>query len=287
MATLPITYQDQTTNEVKVYQTPEQTNRVILLLPALGVRASYYEGFAKALCESGINVCLTDWRGNGKSNIRPSRKIDFGYKELLKDIGELVDFMEEQFPHSQKYMMGHSLGGQLSSLYSSRFPNKVAGLIHIASCMVFYKGWEGFGRFRVRLATIAFHPLSLLLGHFPGDKLGFGGQEARTLMKDWSYNGKTGKYKINGDDFDYESSMADNTIPVLSMSLKGDDMAPKKAVQNLLDKFSSEAPIHQEPISPEQAGVSKLNHFNWTKNPDYFVELINGWIKNAVLSNNG
>ena len=69
--------------------------------------------------------------------------------------------------------MGHSLGGQLSSLYSSRFPGKLAGLIHIASCMVYHQGWEGMGQFRIRMAVNIFPFISQIIGYFPGDNIGF------------------------------------------------------------------------------------------------------------------
>lgn len=281
MQSFPIQYADGTSNEVNIYSSPTNTNKVIAFFPALGVRASYYIDFAKALSASGIHVCITDWRGQGKSSIRASRKVNYGYKELLEDMSELIDFLEEHFPNSKKYIMGHSLGGQLGSLFSSRFPGKLAGLIHIASCMVYFKGWEGMGRFRIWMAVNFFPILSKIVGYFPGDRIGFGGREARRVMKDWSYNGRQGKYKVAKDNFDYEAAIAQNDIPVLSMSLSGDSFAPPKAVNFLLKKFSTQAPIQYEHISPEAIGVSHLNHFNWAKNPNYFVKVIGEWIKKS------
>ena len=93
-----IQFADKTTNEINIFQASVDTHTVIILFPALGVRASYYKGFAEALSKSGVHVCTTDWRGQGKSSVRASRKVNYGYKELLEDMGEVIDFVETQFP---------------------------------------------------------------------------------------------------------------------------------------------------------------------------------------------
>src|SRR5690606_9866149 len=52
---------------------PEQAERSLLWLPALGVAAKHYVPFAQALAARGVAVFLHEWRGNGSSSLRPDR----------------------------------------------------------------------------------------------------------------------------------------------------------------------------------------------------------------------
>ncbi len=74
---------------------------VIMCMPAMGVRASYYEPLARALTLSGWNVITADLRGNGESGIRPRRSCDFGYYEMVRyDWPAVVAETRRMFPRS-------------------------------------------------------------------------------------------------------------------------------------------------------------------------------------------
>ena len=57
---------------------PDAPRAALLWLPALGVAAKHYLAFAEALAARGIAVFLHEWRGNGSSNLRASRRHDAG-----------------------------------------------------------------------------------------------------------------------------------------------------------------------------------------------------------------
>ena len=63
---------------------PEAADRALLWLPAMGVPAKHYLPFAEQLAARGIAVFLHEWRGNGSSSLRPSRTVDWGYREILQ-----------------------------------------------------------------------------------------------------------------------------------------------------------------------------------------------------------
>ena len=118
------------------------------------------------------------------------------------------------------------------------------------------------------------------LGYFPGDKLGFGGKAARTQIKDWSQQGATGQYRPKGATFDYEKALTQLELPVLAISIDGDDFAPPKAIANLYGKFHPGAPITSIHVDAKAAGQKKLNHFNWVRNARYIVTKTKEWIAN-------
>jgi len=283
METKEIQYRDGTTNRITVFRpiaigSNEPNGITCLCLPAMGVRASWYELFAKSLCQRGFNVITADYRGQGNSSVRASRNIDYGYEVLVGDVNELVERADTWFPNTQKFIVGHSLGGQIGSLFQSRYL-KVSGLILMTACSVHYKGWENWDRIKVLIAGNIFYPLSKVVGHFPGNRIGFGGREGRTLIKDWSYNALHGVYKLSNSSHDYEISLKEMNTRVLSVSIENDWLANRQSVKNLYDKFSPASAIAHVHVTSAVANVSPLTHFNWAKNPDYFIRLIEEWIQ--------
>ena len=252
---------------------------LIAFFPAMGVTASYYEGFASRLSEEGAHVITADFRGHGHSAVRASRSQDFGYHELLAyEYSKVIEMAREHFPVNPMYLMGHSLGGQLSGLFLAAHPELANGLILMASCSVYYKGWQGKNPWRVLLMTQFSSVISKLTGYYPGEQIGFAGREARSVMRDWAYNARTGRYVVKNSPHDYEQLMSKLTVPILSVTLQGDWLAPRLAADNLCDKFQS-ARIDRLEISAKQAGLSKVSHFSWVKQPDYFARFFSDWIK--------
>ncbi len=66
---------------------PDSPRASVLWLPALGISARHYIPFAEALSARGVAVFLHEWRGNGSSRVRAGGGNDWGYRELLVDIG--------------------------------------------------------------------------------------------------------------------------------------------------------------------------------------------------------
>ena len=140
---------------------------------------------------------------------------------ITQDYDAIMQEVNRRFPENPHFLLGHSLGGQLSCLYLSRYQTKVKGLILICCCSVYYKGWKGFMRYGTLLFTQFFGLVARLLGYFPGKKLGFGGLEAKTVMIDWSGQARSGYYRLKDSDIDYEAALAQLKVPSLVVTLEG------------------------------------------------------------------
>jgi predicted alpha/beta hydrolase len=162
--------------------------------------------------------------------------------EARRRVGHLPALVEQaqlRFPSSPRFVVGHSLGGQLSALYASAHAGAVHGLVLIAACNVHYHGWAIPERYRVLATALFFHLLGNLLGYVPAKKFGFGGNEARTVITDWSNNCFWGTYVVSGDDRDYEAALARLQIDVLGLSFAKDQLAPRDSVDRLLRKLAA------------------------------------------------
>ena len=71
--------------QMAVFPAREAGAPVLVCLPAMGVRASYYAPLARAISAAGLHAVTSDLRGLGTSSLRPTRACDFGYEEILTD----------------------------------------------------------------------------------------------------------------------------------------------------------------------------------------------------------
>lgn len=273
-----IVLQDKVTVNMDVFSSQaEIQGPIILILPAMGVKANYYVPFAKNLVRQGITTMSVDLRGLGTYSIRPSNKVDFGYLEMITDLKLVVDTIKSKYPNQKIYGLGHSLGGQIAALAQAKYTNLFSGLILTASNSVYYKTWRGKQRYFNRIGFTIFPLLSRILGYFPGDKVGFGGKAAKTQVLDWAHVGRTGKYKILGDDLDYEKALKKVNLPILAVYIEGDWLSPKAAIAHLYGKFSQDTLVTNYTLTRAATGV-KLNHFNWVKHGDGIVKSIINWL---------
>ena len=197
---------------------------------------------------------------------------------LEQDYKSILGKVKTIFPNKKIYALGHSLGGQLGSLFTAKYSNSFDGLILIACCSVYYKGW-GSKQYPTLIATQFFKFVSILLGCFPGKKIGFGGTEAKTVISDWSNQSRTGNYMIKNDDFDFEVTLQKVDIPILAISFQADTFAPRKAVEHLLNKFGENEKMEYIHLEKDDPRNKNYGHFSWVKKPKEIVMMIEEWIK--------
>ena len=279
MQLIDIQIKDGSTSKITHYSAKSnQSKSVIIIFPAMGVRGSYYGMLGKQISEAGFEVIITDLRGIGNSSVRPNKKVDFGYHEMLElDYKSILGKVKYLFPNKKIYALGHSLGGQLASLFSAKNSNSFDGLILIACCSVYFKGW-GSKQLPTLFMTQFFYFVSVLLGYFPGKKIGFGGTEAKTVINDWSNQSRTGKYILKNDDFNYEAGLEKITIPILAISFQEDTFAPPKAVEHLIGKFGNNTKKEYIYLKNDDPRNENFNHFNWVKKPKKIVNVLEKWI---------
>jgi predicted alpha/beta hydrolase len=266
--TITITSDDSHRFDATIYPTDDRSAPVLIFLSALGTPAKVYRHFGRELSNRGVNVFTPDWRGIDSSSIRASRSSDFGYRQLVEiDIAATIKAARQQFPLAPIWLGGHSLGGQLSLLAAAAPPSGIAGVVLIASGSVHLPCYQGKFRWGIRLLAALSGITGMLLGYFPGDRIGFGGREAAGVMKDWSHVARTGQYRPAGSDLDYEPLMLSLNIPVLAITFAADTWSPAQAAKALLGKVPRSSVTHLNLAAADTAGVA-LDHYSWLKRPD-------------------
>jgi predicted alpha/beta hydrolase len=251
---------------------------VVVFLPAMGTRASYYDTFGQALSDAGFHAVIGDFRNHGAGSVRPSRRVDFGYRELIReDCAELIAFARRRFPQAPVLAGGHSLGGHVTALYASLAPaGELAGLFAVAAGTVHYKAYGGRRALGVLVLTQLTDVVSRALGIFPGHRIGFAGLEPRTQMLDWARAARTGRFSPSGDAHDYERALGNVRLPLLVLSVEDDDYAPASAARGLYGKLPRATPTF-ETLAPGAFERGRVGHFSWAKTPLPVVERIRAW----------
>jgi len=277
--TLPVTATDGHRFDAGLFRADNDSAPVLVFLSALGAPSRVYRGFAAAMAGQGIHVCTPDWRGMASSSVRASRRHDHGYRQLVEiDAPALMEKLATLFPSSPLWIGGHSLGGQLSTLMAASHPDRVHGLLPIASGSVFLSCYPRRLQRGIRMLGLLSRVTGAVLGHFPGERIGFGGREARGVMKDWVHVAHTGRYEPAGSAFNYEAALAKLALPVLALNFKGDTWAPEAATSYLLGKLPK-CQSEQWTWGDADTGGQHLDHFSWTKHPQLLAPRIAAWLQ--------
>ncbi|MCA9640702.1 MAG: hypothetical protein H6718_07865 [Polyangiaceae bacterium] len=131
---------------------------------------------------------------------------------------------------------------------------------------------------RIRLLTRLMPAVTRLFGYYPGTRFGFGGDEARTLMRQWSTWAQSGKFDT-GRMRNPEEQTARFTGPVLSLAFERDDLVSPEALKRAVSPFTG-ARVERRVLGAAEQG-EYLGHAGWAKQPDGVVKVVAEWISRS------
>lgn len=252
---------------------PTRPAATLLWLPALGIAARHYLPFAEALAARNVAVFVHEWRGHGTSSLRAGHTQDWGYLELLaQDIPASEAAIVSQLPGVERIVGGHSLGGQLAACYAGLTAHDVHRLWLVASGAPYWRSFPAPTRWWLPMAYRFLPWLAERAGALPGRRIGFGGTEARGLIRDWARTGIMGQYAAHGLDADLEQALAASPMDVHAVVMANDWLAPASSLRFLLSKLSAaHATIN---VLDHQALGMRADHFHWLKHPVPVVDAL-------------
>lgn len=239
----------------------------ILLVPALGIPARYYLPFAEACVSHGFSVLLPELPGSGTSRPRPSRRADYGYRDLWsRYLPGLVDAASRRSGNTPLVAVGHSVGAHLAMLAVMQETIDIAALVTIAAGNIHYRNWAGSGTWRVLLLAWLVTAMSHSMGSVRAHWFGLGGPHPRQLMGEWARLIRSGSYAHVAD-----ALPAQLSIPALSIGYEGDSLAPCKSVAGMAHMLGGE----MEWLTVDWPGNP---HASWARYPEETLRLVDGWL---------
>lgn len=251
---------------------------IVLVLPALGLRAEYYAPLVAQLAANGVHAAAIDFPGHGVSPVRASRRVNWGYPELVAHAAAARQAASRALPDVPVFWLGHSIGGQVALLESGLHPDGAAGVALVASGSPYVGAWRGLAALKIAVGTRFSAALASVVGHFPGEQAGFAGREARGVMQQWARLARTGAYRFGA--FDGDALLAAGRAPVLALRIEGDDLAPEAAVEHTLAKLG------QRPIERQLwQGLPRANvHNRWPRSPEPAAERVTSFVRATVAA---
>src|SRR5699024_7426123 len=128
------------------------------------------------------------------------------------------------------------------------------------------KVYSGSTAWQLRFLYHALPISHKLFGYYPGDRFGFGGREARTMMSDWRELANSNRYIAKGMRVDFDTKIARYSGRVLTLRMTKDDFAPSDAVAAVWKKFKKAPRTHR--IFDEQKLGATPDHFRWARQPE-------------------
>jgi lysophospholipase len=104
----------------------------LVILPGQGEPILKYAEVAYDLRSSGLSIYMMDPRGQGASGrMTANSKVQY-VKEFGDYADDLETFMNEivnQLPHAKRFLLAHSMGGAITSLYLERHPEALDAVV--------------------------------------------------------------------------------------------------------------------------------------------------------------
>ncbi|MGX1858603.1 alpha/beta hydrolase family protein [Dietzia sp. NPDC055340] len=257
----------------------DENRPAVLVLPGIAVGARYYLPLARALADAGVDVAITELRGQGESTHRIGRSGGAaGYHESAgEDVPLAVEAMQRELGPRPVVLLGHSMGAQIGVYHLARRDPRVVGLIAVAAQSPFHRGYpREFGR-KLRLGSIVMPIVGRVAGHVPGQFFGATGRVPADRVRDWARLAATGVMQPARADLDYIDGLARVTVPALAVVIADDPLAPESAARNLLALLpAARTTLESEP--------QPLGHNTWARRPDEIVARVLAWIDREVTT---
>ena len=266
---------------------------VVLIHPALGTPAGYYLKLAESLCSrNNWIVAITELRGNGSSSWRASRSVNWTYWTIpTQDIPASMQLLRSVHPTGPLFLMGHSIGGVMMSLYASKLQlensailNEIAGILIIASGSLYYKTYPNPRIWWISWFIVF---LAYVFGYMPGKLVNFGGtSEAKGLMLDWAHEIRTGVCRPTGCPHkNIARVLKQIDKPVLFISFDKDSFVPHESAARFASFYNESRVTHIKVDPNDYDELKVLNktalHFKWARG-EAVLPLIEGWISSQV-----
>lgn len=238
---------------------PVDSQSVLIISPATGVKQSFYYPFADYLNGNGITVITFDFHGIGQSlwdsvKYVQSSVSDWGFYDLQA----VIEFAKARFLLAKIRVLGHSIGGQLIGFASSSID--LDKIILVGSQSGYWAFWKGGSKLKMWATWHLLFPLvNNLFGYFPAKSFSKMENLPKKAAMQWSNWCKSGEYFFSefNEDILYFKSIVSR---VTCISIDDDEFAPIDAVKWLVDRFSN-AQIKRIHLEPYAYGYKDIGHF--------------------------
>ncbi len=112
---------------------PERPKAVIVFVHGLGEHSAKYDYFGESAYERGMAFFEYDQRGHGRSD-GPRCHVD-RLGDFVEDLRQFVEIAKIESLRDEVFVVGHSLGGLTSLIFSIKYGDRIKGVIASAPAL--------------------------------------------------------------------------------------------------------------------------------------------------------
>jgi predicted alpha/beta hydrolase len=241
----------------RVYESPAAPRFDVLMLPGVGVPQRVFRHFGAWLAEQGARAVSIDYRGIADSRGAAPTGHDASLRIWAeRDAVGALRYVEASGGGRPVFLLGHSFGGQALG-FSDEF-RRLKGALLIGSQLAPTQHWDGFERFKVCLYWNVILPIaSAFFSYVPG-WTGIGEPIPAGVAREWARWGRSREWLLSHVP-EASARYAAFDRPLRAYAMLDDQLAPPRAVADLLSRFDS-APVERIDLDPRQLGVARLGH---------------------------
>ena len=251
---------------------------LIAIAPAMGVGALPYALLMRALAGRSAAVGFLLPRGATREERAAERRAAAGMNEIVdRDWPPALEVLRHTAGTGRRlplFVVGHSFGGHLALLEAARRPDSIDGVALVAAGIALPRAYDLVPRAGLRLLSLIGPALARLLGHYPGDWLGFGGRQSRALFCDWVQQTRTGQLPLSAGD---ARALERWRGHLYAVRIVDDLWAPRDAVEALVAHAPSASTSLAE-VFPAEIGRDPVGHFGWLQRPEGIADRIMDWV---------
>jgi alpha-beta hydrolase superfamily lysophospholipase len=217
---------------------PDQTPRgVVAIVPGFNSHSGYYAWVAEQFVSHGLATYAIDLRGRGESQGERFYVQEFG--DYVIDVDEFVTTVRASEPNLPIFLLGHSAGGVVATLYVIEHQEQLAGLICESFAFKVPAPDFALAVFKglAHLAPHA-HVLALKNKDFSRDPAIVEAMNADKLIAHESQPLETLAAMVRADEV-LDRSFANITLPVLILHGTGDKATKPSGSQQFFDAAGS------------------------------------------------
>ena len=269
--------------EGRVFTSSQESDKVLLINPAVAVPQGYYAPFADYMSKQGYAVYTYDYRGIGASRKQKSLK---GFEANMqdwakKDLSGVLSFIQKNHSSSSLSVLGHSFGGNCLGMNEEAI-RSFEKVVMIGSQFGYYGYfWASKKPLLFAFWNIIIPSLCRLYGYFPSELIGMGEQLPKGVALEWAKMCRNPQWLFSylPENDNFYSKLKQNT---LAISIEDDWYAPKKAVDKLFELGYTETKLKRLHLIPEELGLKSLGHFGFfkEKNKEKLWQIIPDFLNN-------
>ncbi len=258
---------------------PGELKAAIQINGGIGVKRRFYRHFAAYLASRGYAVLTFDFRGTGGSRPKSLR----GYRATLsdwgtKDIPAAFDWLSKRYRGVPKFIVGHSMGGQITALMHDH--EQVSGIVLVFVATGYFRTFPmPFRLYPMFILYLFFPIMTPLFGYAPARFVTPGQDLPSGVAWEWIDWTRQSKY-MKRRPFHFPRI----TAPVRAFVVDDDPMATPENARRFLDEYYPSTKAEFTELRASSAPQGKVGHLGYFRKglADVYWSQVGDWLDARV-----